>query len=73
MLDRIIHNYAEFAGLTLEERVHINVNTVKMAEYVNELIKQKGGDLSSLELHQFPTNVLVSRSWALFFGSRSGS
>ena len=57
MLDRIIHNYAEFAaGLTHEERVHINVNTVKMAEYVNELIKQKGGDLSSLELHQFPTN-----------------
>ena len=57
MLDRIIHNYAEFAaGLTHEERVHINVNTVKMAEYVSELIKQKGGDLSSLELHQFPTN-----------------
>ena len=57
MLDRIIPIYAEFAaGLTHEERVHINVNTVKMAEYVRELIKQKGGDLSSLELHQFPTN-----------------
>ena len=57
MLDRIIPIYAEFAaGLTHEERVHINVNTVKMAEYVSELIKQKGGDLSSLELHQFPTN-----------------
>jgi agmatine deiminase len=27
-----------------------------MAEYVRGLIKQKGGDLSSLELHQFPTN-----------------
>jgi agmatine deiminase len=27
-----------------------------MAEYVHELIKQKGGDVSSLELHQFPTN-----------------
>ena len=57
MLDRIIPIYAEFAaGLTHEERVHINVNTVKMAEYVRGLIKQKGGDLSSLELHQFPTN-----------------
>ena len=40
MLDRIIQNYAEFAaGLTHEERVHINVNTVKMAEYVSELIE----------------------------------
>jgi agmatine deiminase len=57
MLDQIIPIYAEFAvGLTHEERVHINVNTIKMAEYVRELIKQKGGDLSSLELHQFPTN-----------------
>ena len=57
MFDRIIPIYAEFAaGLTHEERVHINVNTVKMAEYVRELIKQKGGDLSNLELHQFPTN-----------------
>ncbi len=57
MLDRIIPIYAEFAAsLTHEERVHINVNTIKMAEYVHELIKQKGGDVSSLELHQFPTN-----------------
>ena len=57
MLDRIIPIEAEFAaGLTHQERVHINVQTVKRAEYVRGLIKQKGGDLSSLELHQFPTN-----------------
>ncbi|MBK98285.1 MAG: agmatine deiminase [Balneola sp.] len=57
LLNRIVPIFAEFAaGLTHEEYVHINVNTIKMAKDVRKIIKEKGGNLGRLMLHQFPTN-----------------